>query len=283
MVSKGSNAYDRARIRFYRRRVKKTVNSGVRPIVLRYSQINGTDTNLPIAYRTQTYIRSNTLGVLTPLEYTQSCDGVESGLRLAEWNVVEAMRQITALVKKGRQVEWVSVRCPSELAVKVEMYTWMRRLIAREHFKYPEKLCIEFPVSLLSERTELARLSVLDMKLLGVKTMLVDCAADNCPMSRLVQIPVDFVLITPEVTALAGSRNKPEVFPTLVSYLRSMRTAVYADGVQKDSQITTLLRSDCAGYAVSADYKGKKALPFGRNMSFKTAAAQKDTEDDFVL
>ncbi len=278
-----SDIIGRAKMRLYKQRVKMSIKSGVRPITLRYKQVNACDTSLPIAYRTETYIRSNALGVLRPCEYKDSCDGTMSGVRIAEWSVIEAMSHINSFVKSGRNLEWISVECPSDLALRVDVYSWLKELIRKYDFKYPEKLCLEFPVTLLSERTDITRTAVLDTKLLGVKTMLRDCGGDACPTSRLVQIPVDMVLLTHEMTELTGNRNKPDVVPTFVSYLRSMRVEVYADGVVNDEQISTLNRYDCVGYTIGKNYCGKKALPFGRNIRFETALAQKDTEDDFVL
>ncbi len=280
---KNFGIFDRTKMRFYKQRVKKSIKSGIRPITLRYSQVNACDTNLPIAYRTETYIVSNTHGVLKPCEYRDSCDGTMSGVRIAEWSVIEAMSHINKFVANGRNVEWISVKCPSDLAVKVDIYCWLNELFRKYHFRYPEKLCLEFPVSLLSERTDITRTAILDTKLLGVKTMLYGCGGETCPTSRLVQIPVDMVLMTPAMTELTGNRNKPDVVPTLISYLRSMRVEVYAEGVVKDDQVSTLNRCDCVGYTIGMNYDGKKALPFGRNICFETALSQKDTEDDLVL
>ena len=157
----------------------------------------------------------------------------------------------------------------------------MKHLISREKFKYPEKLCLEFPPSLLNEKVDDARLSVLDMKLLGVKTLLCGCAGGDCPMSKIVSIPVDMVMLAPSATALIGSRNKPKVISSLVPYLQSMRAEVYAEGILNDEQITLLNRMDAVGYITSKKYQGK--LPCERNMSVLKALSQKDTEDNFGL
>jgi hypothetical protein len=119
------------------------------------------------------------------------------------------------------------------------------------------------------------------MKLLGVKTMLVGCAGDNCPTARIVQIPVDMVMLTPSVTKWTGGRNKPQLVPTLVSYLKSMRAEVYADGVLNDDQVFLLNRFECEGYVTSATYQGQ--YPTSRNIGVRTALMQKDTEDDFEI
>ena len=269
------------RLRVYKSRVLRTLDSGVMPLVLRYDQINACDTKLPIAYRTETVVRSTALGHLTSEEYRNACENADVGFRMAEWNVIEAMKHITHFVKSGRDIKWISVRCPSRMVEHVDLYKWMKNLIKENKFRYPDKLCLEFETSLLARKTELARLAVLDMKLLGVKTMLVGGADETCPLSRLVEIPVDMVMLAPSVTKWTGSRNKPRLIPSLIPYLKSMRAEVYADGVLNDDQIMLLNRSECEGYLTAPAYKGKD--PTYRNMGVKKALLQKDTEDNFVI
>ncbi len=277
-----SNALTQAiRLRLYKHRVEKTLDSGVLPLVLRYHQINACDTRLPVAYRTQTVVRSTALGYLTPSTYQHVFETTDMGFRLAEWNVIEAMKHITKFMESGRELQWISVRCPSRMVEYVDFYKWMKRLIKENNFRHPTKLCLEFGTSLLYQKTEPARLAVLDMKLLGVKTMLVGCADTNCPTARLVQIPVDLVMLAPSATKWVGSRNKPQLIPTLIPYLKSMRADVYADGVLNYDQISLLNRFECSGYATSLSYEGKYATE--HDMGVRTALAQKDTEDDFSL
>ena len=269
------------RLHMYKHRVTKTLDAGVLPLVLRYRQINACDTRLPVAYRAQTIVRSTALGYLTPNEYKEACENTEVGFRMAEWSVVEAMKHITRFVKAGRKVQWISVRCPSSMVEKVDFYKWMKRLIKENKFRYPSKLCLEFDNSLLAKMTEPARLAILDMKLLGVRTMLVGCGASDCPTSRLVQIPVDMVMLAPSVTKWTGSRNKPQLVPSIIPYIRSMRAEVYAAGVLNDEQILLLNRLECAGYTTASTYNGNAPTECG--LAVRKALAQKDTEDEFTI
>ena len=281
MDSKSKGLKQVIRLAVYKHRVMRTLDSGVLPLILRYDQISACDTRLPIAYRTKTLVRSNSLGYLTPEDYAASCDDTEIGFRLAEWSVTEAMKHITRFVEAGREIQWISVRCPSEMAERVDLYKWMKRLIKKNGFLYPQKLCLEFDVSLLKRKTEATRLAVLDMKLLGVKTLLVGCGGADCPTSRIVQIPVDMVMLDPTVTKWTSSRNKPMLVTSIIPYLRSMRAEVYAEGVQNDDQILQLNRSECIGYVTDASYVGKN--PTERGMGVRKALEQKDTEDSFEI
>jgi EAL domain-containing protein (putative c-di-GMP-specific phosphodiesterase class I) len=219
------------------------------------------------------------LGYLTASEYKNACETSDVGFRMAEWGVIEAMQHITRFIKSGRNIEWISVKCPAKMVERVDFYKWMKRLIKENDFRYPKNLCLEFEASLFEQKTEEARLAVLDMKLLGVKTMVM--ADENTSVSKLVDVPVDIVLLAPSLTRWTGSRNKPQLIPTMVSYLKSMRAEVYADGVLNKDQILLLSRSECGGYATDPSYKGENATIHFAGV--RKAFEQKDTEEDFEI
>jgi EAL domain-containing protein (putative c-di-GMP-specific phosphodiesterase class I) len=155
----------------------------------------------------------------------------------------------------------------------------MKRLIKENNFQYQKKLCLEFDASIFEQNTDDARLAVLDMKLLGVKTMVM--ADENTSVSKLVDVPVDIVLLAPSLTKWTGSRNKPQLIPTMVSYLKSMRAEVYADGVLNNDQMLLLSRSECGGFATAPSYNGEYATI--RCAGVRKAFEQKDTEEDFEI
>ena len=72
-----------------------------------------------------------------------------------------------------------------------------------------------------------------------------------------------------------------QVVPSLVSYLKSMRTEIYADGVLNDDQILLLSRYECVGYITAPTYQGK--YPTNRNMGVKTALLQNDAEESLAV
>ena len=236
--------------------VGMAVSSGVAPLEMRFSQINSCYRKLPIAYRSFTYINSVTMGVLGPEKYCFATDGTDRGIRLSRWNIIEAMNIIKKMEAAGRHVEFVTARCSSRLARVDDLYEWMKELMKEQNFTSPEKLCLEFPQSLLFEEEEKTRLSVLNMKLLKIKTLMSGCGAEDCPVTNLMNIPVDYVILDPSVTTLAGNRNKGDAVNALISYLRTMQIEVIGDGVYNDNQITVLTRADCFGYIPSSGYKG---------------------------
>lgn len=236
--------------------VAMTLASGVAPLEVRYSQINSCYRKLPIAYRSHTFVNSVTMGVLAPEQYQFASDGTERGIRLARWNVEQAIAALRTFEKAGRHVQFVTARCPARLALEDDLFQWMKDILDEQDFHQPEQICLEFPQSLLFEDEEKVRLSILNMKLLKVKTMMSGCGADDCPVAKLLRIPVDYVMLDPSVTTLIDNRNKGGATVSLIGFLRSIPMEVIAEGVYNETQITALSRSDCFGYLPSSGFQG---------------------------
>ena len=259
-------------------RVAETVASGVAPLEMRFCQINSCYRRLPIAYRSFTYINSVIEGVLPPEKYSFASDATERGVRLARWNLKEAIRAVRSFEAAGRKVEFVTARCPANLCLVDDLYEWMKNFLEENDFHEPQKLCLEFPQSLLFEDLEKVRASILAMKLLKVNTLMSGCGETDCPVANLLQIPVDYVLLAPSLTALTDNRNKGSAIASFIAFLRSLPVQVIGEGAMNDQQITSLSRADSFGYIPSSGYVG--AARHGKlRLTLQEAVAQKEEDE----
>ena len=254
-----------------------TLSSGIAPLEMRFAQINSCYRRLPIAYRSFTYINSVIEGVIPPEKYSYAADGTDRGEKLARWNIVQAMKAVKAFEAAGRDIEFVTARCPANLTLELDLYDWMKKLMDEHNFTSPSKLCLEFPRTLLYEDPERVRPSILGMKLLKVRTLMTGVGERDCPDTALIDVPVDMVLLSPRLSALSDSRDKSRVFSSYVTFLRALPVEVLGDGIYNDEQISAHSRADCFGYTPSAGYAG--AVEHGRlRMTLDEAVSQK--EDD---
>ena len=253
------------------------LQAGVAPLEMRFSQINSCFRRLPVAYRSFTYINSVIEGVIPPEKYSYAADGTDRGKKLAEWNLKQAIRAIRSFEARGRHVDFVTARCPASLCLEDDLYDWMQAFLKEEDFRKPEKLCLEFSQSLLYEDEEKIRAAILAMKLLGVKTLMTGCGERDCPVSSLIQIPVDYVLLAPWLTVLMDSRGKSTSVSALIAYFRRLDIQVIGEGARNDAQISALSRADCYGYVPSSGYEGS-ALHGRLRMTLEEAVAQKEEE-----
>ena len=257
--------------------VAMTLSAGIAPLEMRFAQINSCYRRRPIAYRSFTYINSMLEGVIPPEKYSYAAEADEKGERLARWSISKAIDAVRAFEAAGRHVEFVTARCPASLTRELDLYAWMKELLASKRFETPSKLCLEFPRTILYDDPERARMALLSLKLLKVRSMMTGCGERDCPVTALLELPFDMVLLSPRISALSDNRDKSAVFTGFIGYLRSLPVEVIGDGIYNDEQISIHSRADCFGYTPSAGYAG--AVEHGRlRMTLEEAVSQK--EDD---
>lgn len=253
------------------------LSSGIAPFEIRYAQINSAYRRLPIAYRSFTYIKSITEGVISPDKYSFAADSSEEGMRLAKYNIVQAINAVRRFEEAGRTVKFITARCPSRLALEPDLYKWVHDIFEEQDFQSNDKICLEFPESILYEDVEKVRLSMLNMKLLKVHTMMTGCGSVNCPLSCLFNIPVEFVLLDPMITVMTDNRSKSNSVISLLECLRALPVEIIGDGVSNDSQISALSHADCFGYIPAPNYEG--SVKHGHlRMTLDEAVSQNEEE-----
>ena len=260
----------------YAQLVRQQAAANVPSLELKYQVISDCYSKLPVAYRGETAANSVYMGTLTEKDYTYATDtSSDVGVRLAKWNVVNAINDINKLLKLGKKPLFVSVRCPAALADEDDLYGQIKSIINKCGLKDASKLCLEFTQSLLYLTGEKAAKNIIDMKLLGVQTMVSGVGAYDCPASKILDIPVDWCMLDKNTVALATSRDKPRVLPTFAQYLKSMNVRLMADGVTDDEQVNTLLRLDFAGVTTADNYEGTIKYPL-KGLTFEEISVQQE-------
>lgn len=227
--------------------VRRTVATGIPPLELTYRAVRDCRTDLPVAYRTEIAVNSVELGRLMQSDFSRISDSHELGIRVSEWGIGAALREREQFRSAGRHPRWISVSCPAAYAELPDLYNRLKGLLGNYNKGAGGVgICLEFPDSLLLSQADV-RTSILDLKLLGVHSLLVCNSADTCPFFKLVDVPFDTVLLTPRMTRLVNDRNKPGVLSSLVQYLHSMHVGVIADGVEGSEEMRAFARMECEG------------------------------------
>jgi EAL domain-containing protein (putative c-di-GMP-specific phosphodiesterase class I) len=259
--------------------LEMTVNSCVLPLEMRFSQINGCYRKAPIAYRTFTYINSVLEGTIPPEKYAYAADETDRGIRLTKWNIKEAIKAIGELKYFERKTEFVSCRVSPQIVRQVDFYSFVKDIFDECQFTDCEKLCLEFPKTVLYEDPEQTKMALLSLKLLKVKSMMAGCGDKDNPISPLFDLPFDYVIVSPNLIATLDKRDKQPIMEAFINFLKSTGIDVIADGVRNDKQITILNRADCFGYIPSPAYKGEVNHGLLR-MPLDEATLQSDEEEE---
>ena len=257
--------------------VALTIESGVPPLQLTFTQVNGCYTKRPVAYRTQTRVNSIALGVINYREYGYATEHDDVGNDLAKWSITAALKAAKRFARAGRNIDWISVRCPSNLATDVDLYDFIIDTAAKQKSGFIDKLCLEFPKSLLLREPAAVFKTVSDMAVLKVKTMICGCGAKDMPLTKLADYPLYGAILDKSVAETLSDRNKHDAVPALLGYLKTLGLSLYADGVTDDDQIDAFYRLDCMGYVCGEDYKGNH--PFdGFDNSIEFSIDQKEED-----
>ena len=226
--------------------VTMSVDAGIAPLELRFIPIVRPGSGDIIAYRTRTLIHSIILGELSPEVYSSVSDRREVGILLLRHALQHAITALSAFDRAGRKVQFLSVRCPAELVETADLYGEISAVLQKNPTVDPQRLCLEFPASLMDQQTQKARTAILDMKLLKLRTALVGCGAEEFPVAKLLTVSPDIVFLDPSATAFAGSRNKPQLLSALVSLVMSMHIDAIAEGTK--AQRDAMRGTDCIGF-----------------------------------
>lgn len=230
----------------FNQHVKLTIDSGLAPIELKYYPIVNVDGPESIAFRTSTSINSIVFGELKEDDYKHISDKRLCGIELLKHNIQHAIGAIKAFTKANKQVGFISVRCPGEIIERTSLYDLVKEVLQQNPSVDPSKLCLEFPENLLELDPEKVKYAVLDMKLLKVRTALQGVGKEEFKVSKLTSIPVDFAIIDKSASEWAGSRNKPQLFNSLLSYISAMGVESIAIGTQDNKK--EIRYSDAVGF-----------------------------------
>lgn len=227
--------------------IKEALTSGLEPLTIKKQPVFASNGNPePIAYRTEMILNSTLLGILTPDDYRMTADKTARGILLSDRLMSDVVKAIEALEKTEPQVKWISVSCPLTMITKTDLVAALGKLFDGDENRR-SKLMLEFPAKALYEDPETLKETLMEMKLLKVKSALAGYGNEYCPMMRLASFPFDYVILDPCVRELM--RKDQKAAETLISYARSLRIEVVATGIENgEAESPAYYKADCFGF-----------------------------------
>ena len=234
--------------------VKAALESGIEPITMLYNPICSSDDGKPFALMSQLNLNSTFLGHLTPKQYEMVADRTIRSDRLAQWAIVYAARDYELLQNRLFDIRFVSVRLPVR-AAKTAFVNSVEKLLEKNDFIKPERICLRFSVQLLFEQQEAVAEALVKLKDIGFKTMLTDFGDEFCPVMRITTLPFDYILLHPMVTAVLNSRTTNSRAHSLIEFVKANGFDVLLDAVNTDRIRDEASFTGSKGYITGSDYK----------------------------
>ena len=239
---------------------KQTTVGGLRAVELFYRVIREISGGTSVAFQSQTRLNAPQLGVMTPDKYRDVCEMTNQAVRLFELEMIQSLEATLKFTERELNFQWISVYMPVR-ALKEDGIE--KELLSRcARFEVPvNKVCFALSEKLLSEEDGQAAEMIGKLRNRGFHFMLTDFGASTCPMMRLSNFPVDYVMLSPEVSNYIGKGERSDsAVQSIIHFVNDMNAEPIADGVFNSRQAELLYTFECtycAG-ALAGKYMAEK-------------------------
>ena len=224
---------------------KVTTVNGVRAVELFYRIIRDISSGNCAFYQSQTRLNTPGMGTLMPENFRDTAEITTQCIRLFELEYVQTLEAINKFIEREILFQWVSVYMPVKFLLQHEADKRIYDLATR--FKVtPSKLCFALPVKLLNEENPVVSAAIKALRNHGFHFMLTDFGSAGCPLMKLSDYEVDYVVLSTEVTGYLGkSERSDSAVKSLIDFVRGLDVEPIADGVTGSAQAEKLYEFEC--------------------------------------
>ena len=237
---------------------KQSTVDGLRPVEMHFRTIREISSGHTAFYQSQTRLNSPKLGVLTSDKFRDVCEMTNQASKLFELELIQSLEAGMAFTERELNFNWLSVYMPVRCLKE-------RRLIKKigEHCSRRQvatsRVCFELSENLLAERDGEAAAAIGVLRSYGYHFMLTNFGDDACPMMRLADFPVDYVMLSPQVTNYIGRGERADnAVRSIISFVKEIGAEPVADGVFNSKQAEAMYSFECVYCA--GDLAGKYML-----------------------
>lgn len=234
---------------------KKAGADGVRAIELQYRVIREISTGQAAAFQTQTRLNSPKLGVLTPDKFRDVSEITNQAVRLFMLELIQALEAHNTFVERDLNFNWISLYMPVKFLKEPRAEKTLLEYFSR--YNVPtSRICFELSEKLLEETDGQVSTVIQQMRNRGFHFMLTNFGGNTCPMMRLSDFSVDYVMLSPEVSNYIGKGERSDnAVKSIIGFVNELGAEPVADGVFNSHQAETLYSFECAYCAGSLSGK----------------------------
>ena len=224
---------------------RPTTVDGVRAIEMHYRPIREIASGRTVFYQSRTQLNTPELGTLMPEAFRQPAEFSGQSRKIFALEVMQLAEAIGRLTEAERVFEWVSVYLPVRVLKDGTLSALLEKICSQFELS-PGKLCFELPAQVLYESEKAAANAVSLLRKQGYHLMLCGFGESGTPFMELAAYPVDYVLLSPQVTAFLGNSERTDnAVHSLIGYVNGLECEPIADGVGSSTQASALYESGC--------------------------------------
>ena len=227
--------------------VKETVESGITPITLGFSNVQFFNTDERVV-RTALIVNSLDLGVLEYAQYRFVARRTKVGNQLVRRHLEKLFRRIPELLSEHPEIKCFTVPVYARLLSESELAAMLVDMISLYPEVPPSKICIELSADLLYEDLAAAAEKIDELCALGVSVAISEVGDQFCPVFRLSEIKFDYAFMDAYSTAYLGGAEQDRVAGSLVKYLHYLDVKVIAPGLESEAAIKGAAEVGADGY-----------------------------------
>ena len=207
------------------------------------------------AFQTQTRLNSPKLGVLTPDKFRDVSEITNQAVRLFMLELIQSLEAHNTFVERELNFNWISLYMPVKFLKEPRAEKTLLEYFSR--YNVPtSRICFELSEKLLEETDGQVSTVIQQMRNRGFHFMLTNFGGNTCPMMRLSDFSVDYVMLSPEVSNYIGKGERSDnAVKSIIGFVNELGAEPVADGVFNSHQAETLYSFECAYCAGSLSGK----------------------------
>ncbi len=225
---------------------KQTLVGGLRAVELQYRVVREISSGSTAFFQSQTRLNAPRLGVLTPEKFRDVCEMTNQADRLFVLELIQSLEASRKFSGRELNFNWLSVYMPVRFLKERRAEKMLLEYSAR--YEMPtSRICFELSENLLMETDTIASNTIGNLRNRGFHFMLTNFGGNSCPMMRLSDFSVDYVMLSPEVANYIGRGERADsAVKSIIGFVNDMGAEPIADGVFNVAQAEALYAFECS-------------------------------------
>ena len=218
---------------------------GLRAVEQYYRVIREIASGLPVFLQSQTRLNTPSLGTLMPENFRKVTEMTRQCIDLFMLEFAQAARVLQKFEERELRFNWISLYMPIRFLLDGSPDRTLMECCSKYEIS-ADRLCFALPDTLLNEDNESVAVQIQNLRNRGFHFMLTDFGEQGCPVMKLADYPIDYVMLSTEVTQFfeRGERAQNAV-RSIVGFIDDMGGTAISDGVSNSYQAESLYEAGC--------------------------------------
>jgi len=232
-----------------------TTVGGLRAFEMFFRGIREIDTGAITFFQSKTRLNTPKLGTIPSESFREVAELSKQCISVFELELAQAVEAIQKFTARDFFFRWLSVYLPPMFLLE--------RMAEQKMMSYIEdagidsnRICFELPLKLLTEGNARHAKVIGNLRNRGFHFILTGFGGTNCPLMKLSEFPVDYVMLSKEITSYIGKSDRSNAaVHSIVDFVDGLGADTIADGIVNSSQAEILFQNNC--HYVAGPLSGK--------------------------